>query len=115
MTTLHAAHGFWQQFGYARASVDFCEPNYVVTFYVAEFWNTVSCALPCYATFLLLQNNWRKGLPFHFNLLAGLLALVAWGSVAFHGTLQRWGQVVDEFAMILAAPTYLDFGLVGVE
>ena len=31
--------GFW---GPRTASVDWCEPNYVVSHYVAEWWNTLT-------------------------------------------------------------------------
>ena len=33
--------GFWIEHG-APSIVDWCEPNYVVSLYVAEWWNTLS-------------------------------------------------------------------------
>lgn len=38
-------HGYW---GPPTASNDFCEENYVVTYYIAEFWNVITSfgALP---------------------------------------------------------------------
>lgn len=37
----HGVLGYWQSLG-AAASVDWCEPNYVHSAYVAELWNTIS-------------------------------------------------------------------------
>jgi len=31
--------GWW---GHPTASIDWCEENYVVSYYIAEFWNTIS-------------------------------------------------------------------------
>ena len=42
------AHGWW---GPATADTDWCEPNYLWTHYIAEFWNTLS-SIPI-ATFAL--------------------------------------------------------------
>merc|ERR1711934_283612 len=34
--------GYW---GDPTSSIDWCESNYVVSFYIAEFWNTISSFL----------------------------------------------------------------------
>ena len=35
-------HTIISSFGYNTSNVDWCEPNYEVTIYVVEFFNTVS-------------------------------------------------------------------------
>lgn len=85
--------GLW-----APASVDWCEPNYVWLSWVAEAWNTGS-SLPMAA--LGLWGAWwssREGWRFVVAFLG--LALVGVGSAAFHGTLLRGPQALDELPMI---------------
>jgi len=100
--------GFWQRFG-APASVDWCEPNYVHSLYVAEWYNTLS-SIPI-ALLGLLALGWglrgaiRKDPRFAFGGL--IVAVVGLGSVAFHGTLLRLSQALDELPMIYSGLTFL--------
>lgn len=87
---------FWAQFG-ALSPVDWCEPNYVRSAYVAEWWNTLSSlAIVGFG----LHGWWRAKRPrFAFGYV--LLAIVGLGSAAFHGTLLKLAQASDELPMIL--------------
>ena len=93
--------GFWDAHG-ARAVVDWCEPNYVVSPYIAEFWNTLSSV----AIFLVgAYGVWRwarsRGdLEPRFGAGFLWLAAVGLGSTLFHGTLLRLPQAADELPMI---------------
>lgn len=85
--------GLW-----APASVDWCEPNYALVAWVAEGWNTLS-SLPMMALGLY-GAAWarREGGRFVVAFLG--LALVGVGSAAFHGTLLRGPQALDELPMV---------------
>ena len=82
--------GFW---GEPTATMNFCEPDYEMTHYLAEFLNTLS-SLPltlCGLSGLHLCHEQRLG---HEQWLAyGAVAVIGAGSVAFHATLLRTGQV----------------------
>lgn len=89
-------------YGPRTASVDWCEPNYVYTPFVAEFFNTLSsvpiviCALA--GLVVALRNGYRR----RFLLPIVLMGVVGVGSMAFHGTLLFEGQALDELPMIYA-------------
>lgn len=92
--------GFWTELG-AAASVDWCEPNYTHTAYVAELWNTLT-SLPMVA--LGLYGLWRARRfgGFEGRFLAAFfgLAVVGAGSTAFHATILQVAQAADELPMI---------------
>lgn len=92
---------FWPAYG-APASVDWCEPNYVHSPYVAEWWNTWSSLPIAFLGFVALV--WALGPRFRedrrFVVGAVVLAVVGLGSAAFHGTLLRWAQALDELPMV---------------
>ncbi|MCB9666342.1 MAG: ceramidase [Alphaproteobacteria bacterium] len=95
------AEGFWTGRG-IPAAVDWCEPNYAVTPYVAEWWNTLS-SLPMVALGLYGLWRWaglRDRLERRFALCFVFLLFVGAGSAAFHGTLLRLPQALDELPMI---------------
>lgn len=100
--------GYWQRFA-APASVDWCEPNYVHSVYVAEWYNTLS-SIPI-ALLGLLAVGWALQAPIRSDprfAVGGLIvAVVGIGSVAFHGTLLRPSQALDELPMIYSGLTFL--------
>ncbi|KAK6525801.1 Alkaline ceramidase 3 [Arthrobotrys megalospora] len=129
--------GVW---GVPTSSVNWCESDYTISFYIAEFFN--SCSSLCMVAFGLL-GQWslsylsknvnrtprprRKDPEIYDPLLEnpGLLGvnrvwltwfalqIVGWGSVAFHGSLQWWSQAFDEVPMVWTAILHLSSGLVG--
>ena len=96
--------GFW---GNATASVDWCEGNYVVSFYVAEFFNTLtSIPVALMGLFMLRQAmQGKRGTPLHAA--AFIMMIIGMGSTLFHGTLLRGGQLLDELPMMWGACVFL--------
>ena len=86
--------GYW---GLPTSTIDWCEQNYAVTPYVAEFFNTVSSLAMVLAGVL---GATRRGLNGRVRIAFGLLVLVGLGSIAFHGTLRRQLQMLDELPML---------------
>ena len=86
--------GFW---GIPTASIDWCEQNYALTPWVAEFWNTLS-SLAIVAAGLV--GLWTRRFAPEVRLAFALLTLVGLGSIAFHGTLRFELQMLDELPML---------------
>ncbi|KAI8600428.1 ceramidase [Dissophora ornata] len=94
--------GYWSP---NTASVDWCENNYVVSFYIAEFWNTVSniaCFIAAALGIYFFPGNERR-----FTLLFTTCGFVGLGSVLFHGTLRHKMQLLDELPMLYSATIIL--------
>ncbi|XP_005096425.1 alkaline ceramidase 3 [Aplysia californica] len=89
--------GYW---GKQTATIDWCEENYVVSYYIAEFWNTVSNAVMIFAplamVFVGLKENHEKRFLYSFS----AITVVGMGSWLFHMTLQYSMQLMDELPMI---------------
>ena len=92
---------FWEQYG-TLSTVNWCEPNYIWVTFVAEWWNTLT-SLPMGIAGLL---GWicclrsAEKIPPRFHLAFLGLSAIGFGSVAFHGTLLRTSQALDELPMI---------------
>ncbi|CAO3569840.1 unnamed protein product [Mortierella alpina] len=94
--------GFWSP---NTASVDWCESNYAVSFYIAEFWNTISnvvCIVAATFTYLSFPGTERR-----FQFLFATFGLVGLGSTLFHGTLRHKMQLFDELPMLYSATMIL--------
>ncbi|HSP18365.1 MAG TPA: ceramidase [Myxococcaceae bacterium] len=86
--------GMW---GIPTASIDWCEQNYVVTPWVAEFWNTLSSLAMVLAGVVgLCSRRFAREVRVAF----ALLVLVGVGSIAFHATLRFGLQMLDELPML---------------
>lgn len=88
--------GFW---GAPTSTIDWCEANYAHSFYVAEWWNTLS-SLAMVAVGLFGAWRHRRVLEPRFLFAFALVSLVGLGSVAFHGTLRFGLQMLDELPML---------------
>lgn len=96
----HGHRGLWAN----TATIDWCESNYEVSYYIAEFWNTISnlaFIIPQLSQYLKLRN--QKSVEPAYNNAFLSLALVGLGSFCFHMTLSRPMQMFDETSMILVS------------
>ena len=92
--------GYW---GTPTADMDFCEPNYAVTHFVAEFWNMLT-SIPI--LLVGVSGVWlskRQDLGPEQMAAYSTVGLIGLGSLIFHATLMRTGQVLDEVPMLWAA------------
>ena len=81
---------FW---GEPDGNIRFLEPSYVVSPYIAEFWNTISNL----GFFLLPLLYWKTSIS---HLLLYSILMIGTGSLLFHGTARHVAEIVDEAAMI---------------
>ena len=87
--------GYWHgAFGMMPSTVEWCEVNYDVCAWIAEFWNTLS-SLAIVLLGLLGVLTTRR-LEARFTLAYATIMLVGIGSIAFHMTLLRPMQMLDE-------------------
>jgi len=88
--------GYW---GKKTASVNWCEADYVVTPYIAEFWNSLSSFFIIMVGLYGIYMHWRAVEPRYMVAFAAFI-VVGLGSFAFHSTLWRSMQLLDELPMI---------------
>ncbi|XP_062391868.1 alkaline ceramidase 3 [Sardina pilchardus] len=89
--------GYW---GKPTSTLDWCEENYVVSFYIAEFWNTVSNLMMILPPIYGAWHTLRNGLEVRYVYSFLGLAAVGIGSWCFHMTLKYEMQLLDELPMI---------------
>ncbi|XP_071949733.1 alkaline ceramidase 3-like [Antedon mediterranea] len=97
-------HGYW---GIPTSTIDWCEDDYVVSFYIAEFWNTVTnLGIIIPAILGLITTFQDKSEP---RTICGYIALLAVGigSWCFHMTLQFHMQLLDELPMLWGCCIFL--------
>ncbi|MBW0515580.1 hypothetical protein O181_055295 [Austropuccinia psidii MF-1] len=100
--------GFW---GQSTSSIDWCEANYAISRYIAEFANTLSnLVFVSWALFGIKKCRDEK-LPLSLALCQVGIALVGIGSFLFHATLKYEWQLGDELPMIFCSCfiTYVAF------
>ncbi|KAJ2687180.1 hypothetical protein IWW39_003101 [Coemansia spiralis] len=86
--------------GHATSTIDWCEENYVVCKYIAEFWNTVTnLAFFSLAIFGMWKVRSTRQESRFFLCYMGML-IVGLGSWFFHMTLQYQWQLADELPMV---------------
>ncbi|KAI5363266.1 putative alkaline ceramidase [Septoria linicola] len=99
-------HGFW---GTPTSNVNFCEEDYVWTYYVAEFFNTVtSLAYVAYGIHGIRRSK-RHDIGIFSITNSSYFALIGVGvfSGLYHTTLKYHTQMSDELSMHVAIATVL--------
>jgi len=95
---------FW---GPPTASLDWCEPNYAYTIYIAELWNTLSSLwLTVLAVFGMYQGT-KLYIKRRVHMAYVALAIVGIGSALFHATLLYSAQLLDELPMIYGTLVFI--------
>ncbi|KAI9357311.1 alkaline ceramidase 3 [Zopfochytrium polystomum] len=89
--------------GPVTSTLDWCEENYVVSHYVAEFWNTISNVVFLALSMFGVATSHSLGLGERAVLSYLAVAVVGAGSFLFHGTLWYETQLMDELPMIYSA------------
>lgn len=90
------ATGFW---GPSTSTVDWCETNYEHFHYVGELFNSASSLAMVFAGVLGIVLH-RHVLERRFMLAFAMVSVVGLGSIAFHATLLRQAQMMDEVPML---------------
>ena len=88
--------GYW---GEKTANTNWCERDYVVTPYIAEFGNSLSSLFVVWFGLygLYKHGSWVEG---RFFMAYVFFFVVGFGSVSFHATLWRSTQLLDELPML---------------
>ncbi|KAF9540325.1 Alkaline ceramidase 3 [Mortierella hygrophila] len=91
--------GYWSP---NTSSIDWCENNYTISYYIAEFWNSISSIL--IATLAAIgYMNLASYKERRMTLLMQAFFTIGVGSTLFHGTLRHKMQLLDELPMLYAA------------
>uniref|UniRef100_A0A669D2P3 Alkaline ceramidase n=1 Tax=Oreochromis niloticus TaxID=8128 RepID=A0A669D2P3_ORENI len=96
--------GYW---GRPTSTLDWCEENYIVSFYIAEFWNTVSNLIMILPPIYGAIQTFRDGLESRYICSFLGLAAVGVGSWCFHMTLLYEMQLLDELPMIYSTCVFV--------
>jgi len=87
-------------FGEPTSTLDWCEDNYEVTWYIAEFWNTVTNLSMILPSMYGIYQARKQHLEARFLILNFLFLLVGIGSWMFHMSLRYTMQLLDELPMV---------------
>lgn len=93
------------------STVDWCESNYLISDYIAEYWNTITGVCLMISGYMFYYNNqkwfYTTKYAIIFTRIIVLFLLVGIGTILFHSTLLYPFQLLDEIPMILLANEYL--------
>ncbi|CAJ0630790.1 4861_t:CDS:2 [Entrophospora sp. SA101] len=92
--------GYWGE----KTATNWCEDNYSLTHYIAEFFNTLSSfCMVCVGIFGMYMHS--KGFETRFLICFATIIVVGIGSILFHGTLLFSLQLFDEVPMMFCVTT----------
>jgi len=91
---------------YYKATINWCENDYVYSSVIAEFWNTLTGLCLCVSPVLFYYNKYGN---VHLSELKNIFVytfMVGVGTILFHSTLLYIFQIVDEIPMLLVCVEY---------
>lgn len=97
MTLSIPFEAFW---GPVTSTIDWCEPNYRWSRFIAEPLNTVSNLSFVIFGIIGASHEYRQKSKTSYVLMHLCISLIGLGSMAFHGTLSLLGQQLDELPMV---------------
>lgn len=89
---------------FGKSTVDWCETNYVVVNFIAEFWNTLSAVFILSSAMSIGQIKYCNS---HMYNVFIYLLVVSLGTALFHSTLLFKYQLLDELPMLFVAKEYI--------
>ncbi|CAI9776119.1 unnamed protein product [Fraxinus pennsylvanica] len=95
---------FW---GPVSSTHEWCEPNYVYSSYIAEFFNTISNVPSIILALLGLVVSLSQRFEKRFSVLHISNMILAIGSMLYHSTLQQLQQQGDETPMVWEMLLYI--------
>ncbi|KAF3763596.1 hypothetical protein M406DRAFT_49171 [Cryphonectria parasitica EP155] len=96
--------GYW---GPPSSTANFCEEDYAITKYIAEFFNTFTNLAYVYYAFKISHRDARKGILGGMDTMALSLLFIGIFSFLFHATLHRETQFLDEMSMFFLGSALL--------
>ncbi|RUS69264.1 hypothetical protein EGW08_022978, partial [Elysia chlorotica] len=100
--------GFWERH---TSTIDWCEENYAVTTYIAEFWNTVSNCVLIIGPLVMLSQALKYNMERRYIFAFLVIPVIGIGSLLFHMTLRYSMQLMDEVPMLWGSTTFIYAGL----
>lgn len=89
------------------STIDWCERNYAVTKYIAEFYNTVSNGVMIFISVWLMLHVVARGLERRFLVPSVGFFTIAIGSLQFHAHLSAGAQFADEWPMMISITAWI--------
>lgn len=103
--------GFWDEisknYTIRPAEINWCEPNYTQSHYIAEFQNSFSSLFITLGGLIGFYWAYKYRHPASLQVLALLIAVVGVGSFLFHQTLLFPMQLLDELPMMYAMTAFI--------
>ncbi|KNC99655.1 uncharacterized protein SPPG_05036 [Spizellomyces punctatus DAOM BR117] len=103
-TVSHGLDGYW---GPVTSTLDWCEENYIVSPYLAEYWNSTTNLVFLVWPLIGLYSCWKTGAEKRFWASFAALMCVGTGSFLFHGTLRYAMQLLDELPMAMGTCVFV--------
>lgn len=93
--------------GPANSHINFCEEDYIVTSYIAEFINTLTNVTYLIYAYHGIKGNKNRKDAILRNLPYLGIAGVGFGSAIYHATMKNYTQWCDDLSMLIATGTVL--------